>query len=691
MDLFRLESALATRVVTASGGVSEEASLAAANVVTVTRDEIARNGWRSLGELLAFVPGLYVIDDLVLAHVGVRGVTGGLGGGTRIVKVMVNGVAVNFRPDLTAFLGPEFIPMEAVEQVEIAKGPLSALYGANAFLATVNVITRRPPPQLAAELSGRAYLIQGRGGYGGSGLVSYAGGSWEMLAAVSSERQDRSGVVLEKTFPGQENNPDRFGPLFGPSEGDLALPASAYVQLRRDVTGLGALALQGGMELLDSMGEFQLSSVRTHKSRVARQVVWGNLRWERKWSEAVTASASLGLSDGRPTRDERLFYTGDDTSFYTRNFAATAVDGDFKLTATLVERLSATLGADLQSESHRTLYLTQVVLEPTDGLATFEQRDRVEPGDQLRASLSNVGAYVQVSGAPTLALPDLRLTGNVRLDFPSLFSPQFSWRAAAAYRWSDNATTKVIVGSAFQSPSATLLYAVRSRTSGEAHNVVGSETTLPKLPALRPQSVLSAEAVASARLFDHVALDAAVFWQRVQDRIEFVQVFRNFVAQNQGVQQILGAEATVRLFWGRFTGHLSGCAQAPLGDGGLDPAALPLFPVAWGQARLSVELPEAHVNLAAAVRVVAERGASQSNIFLNNLGRGPEPYALPAYATADLTLSTAGIKLFEEAFETKGVLAVRNLLDEHHAEPGFGGFDVPNLGRTFILELRQGF
>jgi len=70
-------------------------------------------------------------------------VTAGLRAGTRIVKVMINSVPVNFRPDLTAFIGPEYIPMEAVERIEIAKGPLSALYGADAFLATVNVITKK--------------------------------------------------------------------------------------------------------------------------------------------------------------------------------------------------------------------------------------------------------------------------------------------------------------------------------------------------------------------------------------------------------------------------------------------------------------------------------------------------------------------------------------------------------------------
>src|ERR1051325_19648 len=54
-------------VVTASGGVEEERSLAPANVVVFTRDDIARQGWRSLAQVLENTVGLDVIDDQVMA------------------------------------------------------------------------------------------------------------------------------------------------------------------------------------------------------------------------------------------------------------------------------------------------------------------------------------------------------------------------------------------------------------------------------------------------------------------------------------------------------------------------------------------------------------------------------------------------------------------------------------------------
>src|SRR5262245_57537307 len=170
-----LEALLRLKVVTASGGVAEESDLAPANVFTVLGSEIADHGWRSLADVLANVPGMYIVDDYVTYNVSVRGASGGLRAGSRIMKVMINGVDVNFRPDSNALIGPEFIPVEVIDRVEIARGPLSALYGANAFLATVNVITIAPE-RLSGQLAARGLMRPASGntvrfGYGGTGVV----------------------------------------------------------------------------------------------------------------------------------------------------------------------------------------------------------------------------------------------------------------------------------------------------------------------------------------------------------------------------------------------------------------------------------------------------------------------------------------------------------------------------------------
>lgn len=166
LDLFRLDASLNAAVVTASGGAEEERSTALANVFTISRADILSRGYRSVAEILGDVPGLYVIDDLVMPSLSVRGVNGGLAAGTRIVKVMINGHAVAFRPELSAFLGPELIPIDAIERVEVAKGLLSSpvdnpppLYPTVVAGAGIDIDV----PEAYLHLHGRAKVVGPRG------------------------------------------------------------------------------------------------------------------------------------------------------------------------------------------------------------------------------------------------------------------------------------------------------------------------------------------------------------------------------------------------------------------------------------------------------------------------------------------------------------------------------------------------
>ncbi len=99
---------------------------------------------------------------------------------------------------------------------------------------------------------------------------------------------------------------------------------------------------------------------------------------------------------------------------------------------------------------------------------------------------------------------------------------------------------------------------------------------------------------------------------------------------------------------------------------------------------LRATVPQPHLTFDATWRGVGERGASSSNIFINS----GNSYALPAYQQFDLAATATFIPL-GKGHETRVLFAIRNLLDEHHSEPGFGGIDIPTLGRTFQLALTQ--
>lgn len=114
---------------------------APAIMTAITAEEIRRWGYESVGEVLRHVIGFYLVDDHIQPNAGVQGMTGGLGAESSGIKVMIDGRSVAFRTTSGNWLGTELVPLSAIKQIEVIRGPASALYGADAFLGVVNIIT----------------------------------------------------------------------------------------------------------------------------------------------------------------------------------------------------------------------------------------------------------------------------------------------------------------------------------------------------------------------------------------------------------------------------------------------------------------------------------------------------------------------------------------------------------------------
>ena len=140
-----------------------------ASVTVVTADEIQKYGYRNLADILRSVPGFYVTYDRDYTFVGVRGF-GRLGDWNSRILVLIDGHRINNNVLGQAMLGNEFlVDIDMIERVEIVRGPSSSLYGANAFFAVINVITRTSKQVKDWELSfqtGSFGTDEGRATYG---------------------------------------------------------------------------------------------------------------------------------------------------------------------------------------------------------------------------------------------------------------------------------------------------------------------------------------------------------------------------------------------------------------------------------------------------------------------------------------------------------------------------------------------
>ena len=127
--------------------------------------------------------------------------TGGLGAESGVIKVMIDGRSVAYRTTSGNWLGAELIPLDSIAQIEIIRGPASALYGADAFLGVVNIITLRPDE--LRPLRARLSLGTTNGNPGGL-FDAVAGGNTGRLnymLGVAGEATDRTGLELPPESP----------------------------------------------------------------------------------------------------------------------------------------------------------------------------------------------------------------------------------------------------------------------------------------------------------------------------------------------------------------------------------------------------------------------------------------------------------------------------------------------------------
>jgi outer membrane receptor for ferrienterochelin and colicins len=123
-----------------------------ASTVIISREEIAENGYMTLQEILENVPGLFTID-----HRSETGITLGIRGFwsdfNKSVMIQVNGVNVlSERRNDFAFFRVN-VAVEAIDKVEIVRGPMSVIYGAGAFFGVINIITNSEDSEVNSMIS----------------------------------------------------------------------------------------------------------------------------------------------------------------------------------------------------------------------------------------------------------------------------------------------------------------------------------------------------------------------------------------------------------------------------------------------------------------------------------------------------------------------------------------------------------
>jgi outer membrane receptor for ferrienterochelin and colicins len=666
----------------------QKSSEAPAIITTVTREQIAVWGYRSLAEVLSHLLGFYVVDDHASPNLAVRGTSGGLYADSSVVKVMIDGHPVAFHSTGGNWLGPELCPLTAVERIEIVRGPGSALFGADAFLGVINISTRT-----GKSLSGStAWLGLGRTG---SKLASdvdvsagFARGAWDVLVAGRHNRQDLSGLEL----PGSSPAPSIPGYNFGATSAQ-GLDQQATSLLTRltyrpsATTQAGAFAYFSGFDRGAEFGSlYQLVHGVNEQgvlslSRVALSQLRAGAFLDQGLGNQLRLSLRGSAFRGGSTAKNRLEV--DSGLYYVRKefgFRGGELDGQIEWTPGWApgSALRLVAGGSLYFDQEELPSRIGIAKQDTAGTSIGDPVESISARQQTRDFI-NTGAYLQ--GMWTAIERYLSLTGGIRYDWHNVYGQQLSERVGVVSNPLPMVHAKLLYGNAFKAPSPTLLHAVPSAIG----DVTGN-------PQLRPQYVSTWEAQVAYEPAGFISISSDVAYNVLRDRTEFIQQGINQVARNVAhgatisweTMLELKYEALLRSYLSFEIQRTSKRTGAEGYQGQVVGTSGGIYPSSMVHAGLVGQSPRLPVRASIQASYIGVRRASDTNIVLNG-----GIYDLPGYVLLEAGLATRGFDLLGSAHHTVACsLTGKNLLDEGGPAPGFSGVDYPLAPRSFFLQLQ---
>jgi outer membrane receptor for ferrienterochelin and colicins len=704
----------------------QKISEAPAVIAVITAEEIEVKGYRTVAEALRNLPGIYVRDDLLHPNVGMRGVDAGLRSWNRDIKVMINGQPVAFRSNNSNWLGHELVPMSAISRIEVIRGPASAIYGADAFLGVINIITREPTKDGWAKVNATAGGMARPCPMGNSdadfdgtsvdtcerygskmsptvtvdGTVAHVFApteetklSFTMAAALTHE--DRSGLLLPSTSPHFYETGPKYARGEDPdleSKHDTNFPLVLFGQVGLEHKRHGKLTFEGHFQQFERRGEFTDWGVLTHENVVGLRNGYGRLKYENVL-RSVGYTINLALSGGEETAANHLQVLKDNTFWVQKDVGYLGFDGGLDLRYPVLPSLTIIGGTGVTVDDHKlpSIYSVSKHEDPPRVVPAYLQDDKI---------FVNAGVFLHLIYNP---VEKLSCIAGARFDWHNVYGnectfsscPGFNSRLGVVYRLYKQAENtlhvKLLYGSSFKAPSPELIYGTPYVTSGISGNL-----------DLQPQKAYTWELAVDGTFKGKLEVNADGFLSVIQEKVEYSQ-FENFVrAENSSDIITYGFEGMLRY---RPVPQASLYANVSLQNSVVTECLLKedeqcdqlseymyLFPHVITNFGGDYTFKKIRTTLSLYGTYVGDRWASPSNRQenvpkLDQGGYDYKAYQVPGYVLLNLSVLTRLKLMFDK--DTMFRLNIMNALHQGIVEPGFNGIDIPGPGFTLLFSVQQ--
>jgi len=475
----------------AASKIEQKTTEAPSSITIITDDEIKKNGYRTLADVMQSVQGFNVSYDRNYAFLGARGIS--LGDFNSRVLLLVDGHRVNDNLADGAFIDTAFIlDIDLVDRVEIIRGPGSVLYGNNAFFGVINVITRQGKQLNGLETSfdyGTFDTYKGRVTFG----KQFTNGLNLML---SGSIYDSAGP--ERLFYQQFDTPLQNNGIAQNMDGDLY--HSFFGTL-----GYNDFTLEGAFnhrEKVNPTAQYELTAFDDPKLQTHDERSYTELKYAHDFTDIVDVTARLYY-------DRYTHEIGYPESFITGGMVV-------PLPFTSEQDVGEWWGTELQL--NKTLWEKHIITLGGEYRDDFLQKQEVSGQTPVERSRQSRGVYFQGDFA---ILDNLHFNGGVRYDQYGDFDAAYDPRLALIYNPFKTSTIKAIYGTAFRAPNFT-------------------ELSDPRFQEIRPEEITGYELVYEQEIGKHLRSSVSGFYNQMDHLIVFDSGnYTNLDAQTKGVEVAL--------------------------------------------------------------------------------------------------------------------------------------------------------
>ena len=536
---------------------SEQLLYKAPSVATViTHKEIQLSNAKFLNELLDMVPGLHISEDYYAAD-AIYIMRGFFRSPDAGMLLLIDGIPVNTLQDGSRFSSFK-LPVNNIEQIEIIRGPGSAVYGADAFVGTINVITKNKSSNEEAGLSLGSFQSQSYWLHKNHSLGQWNNSISLQLHSTNGDKHRLVENDLQSYLDSITATQSSHAPSSLDTQSEIINFQLGFNHQNWHITHwLWMNNNQGnghgvpGLDTLDPDGQIDSQSNRT-------TIEYNNPSITRNWS----LNTRLSYLDYRTDKQQILLPSGSNapvgldgnlftTGIWLRN--VTFPSGMIDEKQTREQHSHAEISSFYQGWRQHKIRLASGYQQ--QNFSARESRN-YGPGVLDAGQTTALSQTTDVSGTPDIFLPDgtrhirfasiqdewdfvtdWTLTAGIRYDNYSDFGDTTNPRLALVWQTDYDLTSKLLYGRAFRAPVYEEL---------KLQNQLGFNGN----PDLKPETIDTLELAFDYRPKSNLRGILSLFTYKAKNliyEIEDTNIANTYTYENAGSQQGYGMEA--ELYW----------------------------------------------------------------------------------------------------------------------------------------------